>query len=153
MNKFLAGVLAVGLLMPTLLARGNDSGIYTVQPFGAQADLSAKSFTLTGQYAKELQKLLPPGFSVVTNMQPELKNAYEKNFRGIIMRDPSGKALIINCSSAELGYSNGKSSINPKAESSCNLQIQDKASADEIASDKLQVKDALAKASAANRLP
>jgi len=134
------------------VALANDSGIYSVVPFGAQYDKKASVFRFTGQYAQELKKLLPPGFSVITGMQPALKNAYEKNFRGLQMKDASGNALEINCSSAEIiSGANGQFQIKENPQTTCAISLVDK-SMNEVATQPVQVKDALQKASQANQL-
>jgi|GEM_PF-2996909 len=153
MKRIILSTAALAFSLFTLTAHANDGGVYSVVPFGAKYDKASHSFSFTGQYAQEFKKLLPPAFSVLTGMQPELKNAYEKNFRGIQMKDAAGNALVIDCSSAGVEYGeNNKSSIKEKPETSCTVTLMDKASM-EGDSMKVQVKDALQKAQDANRLP
>lgn len=150
MKKILA---IVGMLFFGAQAQANDGGVYSVQPYGAKFDKSAQSFTFTGQYAQELKKLLPPSFSVVTGMQPGITNAYNKNFRGLMLRDANGNALSLNCESASIEVgTDSKSVVKEKPEVTCTVQLLDKASASESDSPKLQVKDALQKAQQANQL-
>ncbi|MCC7345258.1 MAG: hypothetical protein IT573_09985 [Deltaproteobacteria bacterium] len=134
-------------------AYGNDGGVYAVQPFGAKFDKQAQSFTFTGQYAQELKKILPPSFSVLTSMEPKLTNAYNKNFRGILMKDPAGNALNIECNSADIQYiPENKHLIKEKPEATCTVTWLEKIGADEVPTQKLQVQEALQKAQEANRL-
>jgi len=130
----------------------NDGGVYSVVPYGAKYDKGAKTFTFTGQYAQEFKKLLPPSFSVLTNMDPSLTNAYNKNFRGVMLKDASGNAFSINCESATVEFVANKSSIKEKPETTCTVQVMDNSWATETPTQKLQVKDALDRAQQANQI-
>lgn len=143
----------LGILCFAATAQANDGGVYSVQPYGAKYDKSAQSFTFAGQYAQELKKLLPPSFSVITGMEPGITNAFNKNFRGLMMKDAAGNALSLSCDSATIDYvSENKHQIKEKPEPTCTIQLLDRASAAETDSPKLQVKDALQKAQQANQL-
>lgn len=135
------------------LASANDGGVYAVQPYGAKYDKQAQSFTFTGQYAQEMKKILPPSFSVLTSMDPKLTNAYNKNFRGIMMKDPNGNAMSIECNSAEVKYiPENTHQILEKPEATCTVTWLEKIGADEVPTQKLQVKEALQKAQDANKI-
>jgi len=141
-----------GVLFATVfpgLAGANDGGIYAVQPFGAKYDKASHTFTFTGQYAQELKKLLPPSFSVLTNMQPELKNPYDKNFRGLSLKDAQGNGLDITCTSADVAYQGEKSSIKEKSETVCTVQLPADNEGDV---NKVTVQQALDKANQANQI-
>lgn len=150
-RQFLTLFLLIGLIAIGS-AHANDGGIYAVQPFGAKYENKMKSFTFTGQYAIEFKKLLPPAFSVLTSMQPELKNPYEKNFRGLALQDANGNALEIFCKSADETHQNGKATIKEATETTCTFTVMDKADAEFSPTNKVQVKDALQKAQSANQI-
>lgn len=153
MKKTIAGFLICSAIFCGGLAHGNDGGVYAVQPFGAKYDKQSQTFTFTGQYAQEMKKILPPSFSVLTSMDPKLTNAYNKNFRGILMKDPAGNALTINCESAEIKYiPENTHLIQEKPDTTCTVQVLEKIGADEVPTQKLQVKEALQKAQEANRI-
>ncbi|MCE9623949.1 MAG: hypothetical protein K8R69_00625 [Deltaproteobacteria bacterium] len=133
------------------LASANDGGFYAVQPFGAKFDKPGSSFTLTGQYAQEIKKILPPAYSVITGMQPELKKPYERNFRGLQMQDAAGNALILECNSAKLDSgADNKMVLKETPETTCVISLVEKKNM-EGDSVKVQVKDALQKAQEANQ--
>jgi len=151
--KFAASVLFLLASLSVGTAHANDGGVYSVQPYGAKLDKAAQSFTFTGQYAQELKKLLPPSFSVLTGMEPALTNAFNKHFRGLMMKDAAGNAMSLSCESGSLEFvAEGKHLIKDKPEVTCTVQMLDKAAAAESDSPKLQVKDALQKAQQANQL-
>jgi len=133
------------------LVKANDGGFYSIQPYGAKFDKAGSSFTLTGQYAQEIKKILPPAFSVITGMQPELKKPYEKNFRGLQMQDAAGNALILECNSAKLDSgADNKMVLKESPETTCTISLVEKRNM-EGDSVKVQVKDALQKAQEANQ--
>jgi len=132
--------------------RSDDGAFYSVVPFGAKYDAKDKSFTFTGQYAIELKKLLPPDISVITTMYPKLKDSYEKNFRGLLMKDASGNALSFYCFSAKLENINNQQTITETPETTCMVKTMGKADADYEPIQKVQVKDALQKAGSANSI-
>lgn len=151
MKKICLGLfLALTLLAAKLHA--DDGGFYSVVPYGAKYDKQARTFTFTGQYAQEFKKLLPPAFSVLTNMDPSLTNGYNKNFRGLMLKDAAGNAVSINCESATVEFANNKQSIKEKPETTCTVQVMDQSWARETPTQKLQVKDALDRAQQANQL-
>lgn len=132
------------------LASANDGGFYAVQPFGAKFDKPGSSFTLTGQYAQEIKKILPPAYSVITGMQPELKKPYEKNFRGLQMQDAAGNALILECNSAKIDSgADNKVVLRETPETTCVISLVEKKNM-EGDSIKVQVKEALQRAQEAN---
>jgi hypothetical protein len=87
--------------------------------------------TFSGGEAKKLQQVLPSEYSVITGMQPELKDKFNETFKTLgIYSDKSatvsGKLITINCVDGDLvpiEGQDGKSKIVKRAQTDCTLSI------------------------------
>lgn len=86
--------------------------------------------TFQGGEAAKLQKILPSQLSVITSMQPEIKNEFDKSFKtlGIYSEKStqvSAKVLTVTCVDADIESvgDEGKVKIVKKGQSECTIEI------------------------------
>ncbi len=134
------------MLLPCTSAWANDSGISGVRV----NDIRMREYeikkgepqekrrivnpnfkvTLNGGEARQLQKYLPSTFSVITSMQPELKDLYNESFKGLAIYNnktssTSSKLISINCNDAKIETdAKGKLKIIKTGASACEISIQ-----------------------------
>ena len=127
---------------------GNDTGWYSVQPFDANLKNSSRTFEFSGEYAKEIKKLLPPEMAAIVMGKPSLQKSYEKNFRGLLLKDSQGNALFLQCSSAKLKYDEATklNRVVPQDKTTCTVQMLPSSLAREFETTKVRVREALTKA-------
>lgn len=134
------------------LSFANDGGIYSVQPKQTKVDAQNQAISFSGQFAVALQKLIPPSFSVVTQINPKIKSSYDKNMRVLALRDEKGAALIITCRSAEMDFEKEKPEIKELADTHCSFEFTNKLQGDWGDVHNIPVAEALKKASEANKI-
>lgn len=89
---------------------------------------------ISGEEASKLQKILPSQVSVVTAMQPEIKDAYNESFKALGVYNKAvkngnqvqvyPKVLTISCADATLDSDgNGKMRVSKTGQSECVIEI------------------------------
>jgi len=138
-------VISASMVISTQIAYANDGGIAVIKVNEIKmreykiinhqetevrriADPYYK-IILKGDEASKLQKILPSVASVITTMQPELKEQFDKTFKNLGIYNPakegiSEKVMTFECNDGELvSMGNGKFKIVKAGESTCKISI------------------------------
>jgi hypothetical protein len=139
-------LITVALLGTSLNTLANDGGMaaikvseikmreYEFKP--NEGEVEKKRIThpnfkifINGEEARKLQAILPPSVSVVTSMNPKIKDIYNETFKSLgIYSDASpgvtAKVISISCDDGELSSdANGQPTVVKKAQSECTITI------------------------------
>ncbi len=121
-------------------------------PF-AKWDAKEQTFTFTGSFAAELKKSLPPLHSMMSDLDPKLTPSLQKHFRGIVVRDPAGNALAIECDSGKIEYISGSEyQVKDIPEPTCKVTYLNKAKAALFPNKVSPVSEIIKKTEAANQI-
>lgn len=135
--------LIASILLASVIASANDGGIAAIEVKQIKMQeknhsgeivrrISEPHFTITvkGGEAKKLQQILPSMVSVVTSMDPSIKDAYNESFKslGIYSKTADGvkgKSISIDCSDARLKHDENFENfqVEKLAETTCTISI------------------------------